>query len=266
MEQITRLVYDLSKKRHIADEKVIEKCFEFFSNEYMLDKYLKNVVISNFKNNSLAYYSPDTKTIYINFCKMIYSLGLECGQCKYTDIYEEKIMMINLYIVKIIAHEIEHVLQEIKINSRVSNIENDILYIANIHEKNLKTNGIYKNILYYVNPIERQAELKSLKSILQVVKEINNLNIIKLITNEYFTKVICDYNFEKRQNRYPYQMFFDKNLNDNNFNIEYILNIIEKIEGMEILSCNKDLRINMGLKLTAQEVHKIRRKLNDYWY
>ena len=24
--------------------------------------------MKNFKNNSLAYYSPDTKTIYINFC------------------------------------------------------------------------------------------------------------------------------------------------------------------------------------------------------
>ena len=67
MEQITRLVYDLSRSGNIADEKIIEKYFEFFSDEYMLDKYLKNVIISNFKNNSLAYYSPDTKTIYINF-------------------------------------------------------------------------------------------------------------------------------------------------------------------------------------------------------
>lgn len=258
MEQITKLVYDLSRSGHIADEKIIEKYFEFFSDEYMLDKYLKNVVISNFKNNSLAYYSPDTKTIYINFCKMIYSLGLESKQCKYTDIYEEKIMMINLYIVKIIAHEIEHVLQEIKINSEISNIENDILTVANIHEKNLKANGIYKGILYYVNPIERQAELKSLKSILQVANEINSLNIINLITNEYLTKIISDYSFEGQQNRYPYQVFFDKN-----FNTEYILNIIEKIEEMEIINRNEDLRIDMGLKLTSQEVHKIRRKLNN---
>ena len=50
MEQITRLVYDLSRSRHIADEKIIEKYFEFFSDEYKLGKYLKNVVISNFKN------------------------------------------------------------------------------------------------------------------------------------------------------------------------------------------------------------------------
>lgn len=264
MEQITRLVYDLSRSEHIADEKVIEKYFEFFSNEYMLGKYLENIVISNFENNSLAYYSPDTKTIYINFCKMIYALSLESKQCKYTDVYEEKIMMINLYIVKIIAHEIEHVLQEIKINSGIINVENDILNVANIHEKNLKANGIYKGILYYVNPIERQAELKSLKSILQVVKEINNLNIIRLMTNEYLIKIICDYSFKKKQNRYPYQIFFDKNLNDFNFNIEYISNIIKKIEEMEILGCNENLRIDMGLKLTSQEVHKIRRKLNNY--
>ena len=57
MEQITRLVYDLSRSEHIADDKVIEKYFEFFSDEYRLDKYLKNVVISNFKNNSLGAYS-----------------------------------------------------------------------------------------------------------------------------------------------------------------------------------------------------------------
>lgn len=256
MEQITRLVYDLSRSGHIADEKIIEKYFEFFSDEYMLDKYLKNVVISNFKNNSLAYYSPDTKTIYINFCKMIYSLGLESGQCKYIDIYEEKIMMINLYIVKIIVHEIEHVLQEIKINSKISNIENDILNVANIHEKNLKANGTYKGILYYVNPIERQAELKSLKSILQVAQESNILNIIDLITYEYLTKIISDYSFERQQKIYPYQVFFDKN-----FNTEYILNIIKKIEKMEMLNCNEDLRIDMGLKLTSQEAHKIRKKL-----
>lgn len=93
MDQITRLVYDLSRSGHIANEKIIEKYFEFFSNEYKLDKYLKNVVISNFKNNFLAYYSPDTKTIYINFCKMIYSLGLESKQCHYTNIYEERIMI-----------------------------------------------------------------------------------------------------------------------------------------------------------------------------
>ena len=46
MEQITRLVYDLSRSEHIADDKVIEKYFEFFSDEYRLDKYLKNVFVS----------------------------------------------------------------------------------------------------------------------------------------------------------------------------------------------------------------------------
>ena len=258
MEQITRLVYDLSRSEHIADDKVIEKYFEFFSDEYRLDKYLKNVVISNFKNNSLAYYSPDTKTIYINFCKMIYALGLESKQCKYTDTYEDKIMMINLYIVKIIAHEIEHVLQERKINSGIYNIENDILSVANIHEKHLKANGIYKDILYYTNPIERQAELKSLKSILQVANEIDRLNIVNLITNEYLTKTISDYSIEGQQIIYPYQVFFDKK-----FDMEYLLNIIRKIEEMEILDCNEDLRIDMGLKLTSQEIHKIRRKLKE---
>ena len=258
MEQITRLVYDLSSSGHIADEKVIEKYFQFFSDEYRLDKYLKNIVISNFKNNSLAYYSPDTKTIYINFCKMIYSLGLESKQCKYTDTYEDKIMMINLYIVKIIAHEIEHVIQEIKVNSEISNIENDILSVANTHEKYLKENGTYKGILYYTNPIERQAELKSLKSILQVANEINSLNIINLITNEYLTKTISDYNIEGQQIIYPYQVFFDKR-----FNMEYILNIISEIEEMEIFNCNEEFRIDMGLKLTSQEIHKIRRKLKE---
>lgn len=259
MEQITRLVYDLSSSGHIADEKVIEKYFEFFSDEYRLDKYLKNIVISNFKNNSLAYYSPDTKTIYINFCKMIYALGLESKQCKYTDTYKDKIMMINLYIVKIIAHEIEHVLQERKINSGIINIENDILSVASTHERNLKANGIYKGMLYHTNPIERQAELKSLKSILQVIEEINNLNISRLISNEYLTKIICDYNFETRPNIYPYQIFFGKNIND----MEYLSNITRKIEEMEILDCNEDLRIDMGLKLTSQEIHKIRRKLKE---
>lgn len=256
MDQITKLVYDLSRSRHIADEKIIEKYFELFSDNYKLDKYLKNVIISNFKNNSLAYYSPDTKTIYINFCKMIYSLGLESKQCKYTDIYEEKIMIINLYIVKIVAHEIEHVLQEIKITSKISNIENDILNVANIHEKYLKTNGMYKSILYYVNPIERQAELKSLKRVLQVAEKINNLNIIDLIKNEYLTKIMLDYSFEWQQNRYPYQVFFDKKIN-----IEYITNIIKKIEEMKILSSNEDLRINMGLKLTSQEAYEISKKI-----
>ena len=259
MEQITNIVYNLSKNGHIADEKVMQKYFEFYSDKYMLDKYLKNIVISNFKNNSLAYYSSDTKTIYINFCKMIYALGLESKQCKYTDTYEEKIMMINLYIVKIIAHEIEHVLQEIKINSGIINIENDILSVASTHERNLKANGIYKGILYHTNPIERQVELKALKSILQVAKEINNLNIIGLIKNEYLTKIICDYNFETSPNIYPYQIFFCKNLNG----MEYILDIIKKIKEMETLSCNEDLRMNMGLKLTSQEAHKIRRKLNS---
>ena len=115
--------------------------------------------------------------------------------------------------------------------------------------------------MYYVNPIERQAELKSLKSILHVANEINRLNIINLITYEYLTKILSDYSFEGRQNGYPYQVFFDKK-----FNTEYILNIIGKIEEMELLNCNEDLRINMGLKLTSQEAHKIRRKLNDYRY
>lgn len=45
--------------------------------------------------------------------------------------------------------------------------------------------------------------------------------------------------------------------------MEYLLNIIRKIEEMEILDCNEDLRIDMGLKLTSQEIHKIRRKLKE---
>lgn len=84
----------------------------------------------------------------------------------------------------------------------------DILSVANIHEKYLKANGIYKDILYYTNPIERQAELKSLKSILQVANEIDHLNIVNLITNEYLTKTISDYSIEGQQIIYPYQVFF----------------------------------------------------------
>ena len=68
---------------------------------------------------------------------------------------------------------------------------------------------------------------------------------------------MLDYNFERQQNRYPYQVFFDKKMN-----IEYIPNIIKKIEEMKILSCNEGLRIDMRLKLTFHEAHKIKRKLN----
>ena len=79
-----------------------------------------------------------------------------------------------------------------------------------------------------------------------------------MITNEYLTKTISDYSIEGQQIIYPYQVFFDKK-----FDMEYLLNIIRKIEEMEILNCNEDLRIDMGLKLTSQEIHKIRRKLKE---
>lgn len=251
MEELIRIIYNNYKKPHIVKEDFIYDVCEIFSKYYELEKYFKDVVIINAKTPSLAYYSPQLKTIYVNIYKLIKTTGYYIAQNENISIYEEKILAVNLYILKVLLHEIEHIVQERIIRDGQENIEKEILIASFNNEQNLKDNKEYSNKKYYTNPIERQAEIKSLNQINRIANETNNETVFRFFERELLITAMNDYKIGESINVYPYQYFF------NNYKKE----IIKDIEEIQMLKDNYDLRIQLGLAISHREYNVLKRKL-----
>jgi len=205
--------------------------------------YVEKVVISNFKSNSLAFYSVNNKTIYINYKKLIYSISIDCSKILNDQDYYQKILYFNFYVLKILLHEVEHVKQEEKIVINDSDFETKILMESAQRELFLKDMGLYSKEMYYLNPLERQAELKAYKTICEAKGICSNKILKHLINKAYNQLCIMDYHFINGECFSPFDKFGGEM-----FITEDLLKIIRF-----------DERLNLGLKITVEEYHLIRK-------
>ena len=230
MEYISKFIYDYSINNKVANESFIKDIFDMFlTSQNINEKY--NVQLANSDNCTffIRYY-PSKKSVMINFKSlliMIYNIVKKHEDLSSTD----KVLLFNLILSEIERHEIEHIIQDIKMNNEDSTFSN-ILIKSNEYENILKTNDKYDLLKYRTNPIERDAKLKSLFDIYLVTIFYENNKIIDFFKNDLLSKSNEYYD----DNLYPAYYFFDSKINE-----------IDNYENLP----NKD-KLFLGLKIKEE--------------
>lgn len=198
MENILKIIYDLSANNKLLNINNIDKILEILINEKDLGEYISNIEVQQIRSNNLASYSNYYKKIiiYSNIIdKMIIDIQYNVRSKKQLT----KNMYINLSVLQVILHEIEHANQEKIIN--YNTLESFILRISQIVENN--------NHIYEVNPIERFAEIKSYNDIFKIIAGYeNDLSLKSLIKNDELQRKIRGYHYYNGKLYSPIELYF----------------------------------------------------------
>jgi len=242
MRNLIKIIYDYSKKGKVVNKDFIYHALNTLINEKFLNDYVLRIKILNFNRAVLATYCETSKTIYVNYQKLIYCVSTYISSNVNVLNYQDRFLIVNIYILKILLHELEHVIQVKKIDIS-KNSESKLLLISNEWEQILKNEEMkkYNQQLYEVNPLERQATLISYKKIREACQEIENKNAIIFFKKEYLSYAFKNYISAK--NMFPAKIYFanfpDKNL------IKKTIELFEKEKF--------NLRFDLGLNISEEE-------------
>ena len=185
MENIFRIIYDLSINHKYIDVKDLSKILEILVDEKELNKYILNIDVQQIRSNNLASYSNYEKkiTVYSNIVdKMVKDIICFIK----TDNELVVSLYVNLRILQVLLHEVEHANQEKIIYD--NSLESFILRISQM--------VVEKKQVYDLMPSERFAEIKSFQDILILLNyNINNSQIESLIKNDYIQRKINGYHY-----------------------------------------------------------------------
>lgn len=198
MEGILKIIYDLSTRNSLLNINDIDKIIDYLINKNNLEKYIVNIDVQRIRSNNLASYSINDKKIiiYSNIIKKMVKdikFNLNCND------QVTKNMYINLSILQIILHEIEHANQEKIIN--YNTLESFILRISKLVKQN--------NQVYEFNPKERFAEIKSYNEILEILTYYEKDKLLKLlITNDELQRKMRGYHYCDNKLYSPIELYF----------------------------------------------------------
>ena len=171
MENILKIIYDKTINNKILNLNNIEKILELLVIEKCLNEYILNINIQQIRSNNLASYSSNTKKITL-YTEMIEQMVKNIGNNILNTNDFETTLYINLSILQVILHEVEHAnLQKIAYN--------DNTLEALIIRMSYLVNSGCDEKLYEYCPEERLAEIKSFEEINTLIRYINE-NLISL--------------------------------------------------------------------------------------
>lgn len=203
MEGILKIVFDKSKAHQIINIYDIYRIIEFIIIDKQLNDYISNIEIHRIGSNILASYSINKKEIFLFenvLKKMIVDINSEI---LVLDDFE-KILYINLRIIQVIFHEVEHAIQQKYINA--DNFDSNIIGDSQINSCDV----IYDDKLYECAPAERFAEIKSIleiSSLLLYIKSTVN-NLVELFDFEILKRNIRGYHYNGRMVSSPLKTYF----------------------------------------------------------
>lgn len=219
--EILKLLCDYSKNYKIVDSAFVDKLITIVATNRELNKFVKKVVIQNHLESSI-----ETKLQLATYeryaCKMsigiadlqAYAIVSETEIDAQLDSTFEKLLYVNFKITEVICHELEHALQfKTKHSDRQDSdaILTRICYaicspkiILSLLMKgsSLKqisdyltdnTNNYIKN--YDIDPLERMAEIKTLRFIREIIEPIKEKvpNLYQIKFNDVITEYIKGY-------------------------------------------------------------------------
>lgn len=189
MENILKIIYDKSKSNKIMTINDIDNILCMIIDNYKLQEYILNMSVQQIGSNKLASYSNSNKKliIYSNVIDIMIN-SIEENLIINSDF--EKSMYKNLSLLQIILHEIEHAIQEKNFYLQ-NNLETFILRISNSVRDNER--------LYYLNPEERFAEIKSYKEIIIMLDNIKTKfeNLFNLLQTDQLERQLRGYRYCK---------------------------------------------------------------------
>lgn len=250
MENLVDILYYYLKKQEVADEKFIKFCFKELVNKFDVYSYIQQLEIDNYKSNFLSRYLPHTKTLYINYQKLIYMLSSDIVNNNSINDYQKRLYTLNLLILKVLFHELEHANQEKKKHEVSDTLESNILFLSNKCDIYLKNSNIvlYRTKLYYLSPIERSAELTALENAMELCRLYNDFQIDNYFENYYYQT--CNYGYEKQARVIvsPFDTYTSKC---------DIIKEGQQLRNLIFENCTLDFKKLYGLKLTEEEYNKI---------
>ncbi len=232
MYNLEQYIFDHFKNK-LINSKDILNILILLINNYSLENYISKIILSS-NPYILARYYSSKKIIIINYDKLLENTINYLKEQGHNDI-----LLINLYIIKILWHEIIHALQKQIIENNTNEISKIFTLSENL-ENSLKQQDInfYLNHKYFYNPLERQANINSVKNIL-------NLTILSKENLNYFTLEYLFYCLNGYDFGYPILKFFNNTVYD------------KKIKSLIQKSFNYDLQIELGLKLEYEEYNEL---------
>lgn len=165
MENILRIIYDKTINNKILNFKDIEKILELLVIEKCLNEYILNINVQPIRSNNLASYSNYTKKITI-YTEMVKQMVKDIKNNILNTNNFETILYINLSILQILLHEVEHANQQ-KIAYNDNTLEALIIRMSYL------VNNVYDEKIYEYCPEERLAEIKSFEEINNLISYIN---------------------------------------------------------------------------------------------
>lgn len=284
--EILALIYDYSVKGKLVDLKFIDKLIKIVVLRRDLNNYIRNVQFINELTKSpqevtLGSYNPFTMTISIDYESI--KIAMECERFYYSLFTtSEQVWFRNLFITKVILHELEHAFQNKQVANELDNsIETKLVRACSVLEwlkkrinlidedkwaAFIKYNKLY-NQYYHVNPSERLAEINSLKTIVnslgQIKKRIPELYKAECVSllNEMLRGYLEDRN---KGSSCPTQVYLlgtrqDKIWYELDFYSEDYYQLLKNVSDQYSL----DRRLSLGLPIDYDEhIKLLKRKKN----
>ena len=259
MENILDIIYLYSMKEKLLDRIAISRILNLLFSEYNLSE-VKELHFLNGKNDRLAYYSDDKLFIYTDAIHNAVNQGYYKSEFKIEDnlSFYEDILRKNLFILQVVFHEFEHVLQDKLVKTK--SIEDQLINVEKSYISD--TESILQN--HSIGMIKRRPMFKHAKELYHRNYDISLLE--RLADINAFQRIIevTDIFKEDHKNIYELQnlLLLDtkmknyKNPNDKP-TIRFFKNINKFDEVSDIDYCMEDIskeeRLKLGLKIDADD-------------
>lgn len=204
MENIFKIIYDKTKNKSVLSQKDLEKILNLTIVDKRLNEFVNSVDFQSLRSNGLASYSIDTRriTIYLDTIEKLKS-NIEHKLLINDDF--ERFFYINLLILQIILHEVEHANQQKKLKS-IKDLETLIIKLS----YTVKYNNI--KALYEYSPEERFAEINSVNETALLLNYLSNksLNLMELFELEKLKRYLRGYHYRNSIIKSPTIEYFSK--------------------------------------------------------
>lgn len=193
-EELLNIVFYQTLKKEIINIHDIDKIIDIVVNRLGLNDLINTMFIDKDKNpNRISGYCSKNKELYINYKRILNYAVDTINHRKLYNNLEENIFEINLMILKVVLHELEHVHQIRIVENIDRDIENMLLQIScepfiKVNEK-LRYNEecYYKDFRKYlhtsrgytVDPAERYASIKPCYLICDFLNYLQGYDMVK---------------------------------------------------------------------------------------
>lgn len=259
-EEILNIICTYTINKKVPDDSFIDSIISIIIKEERLIEYVKNIDY-NYQNVALASYFYESRILKFNINKILkdYSSIYEINKRIYntSSDYFDKYLFICLSVLEVIFHEIEHIIQNKKVNTLPQdNFERQLIEISLIAAEVYPS--IYKKH-HDLFSIEREANITSCNKIRAYLKisEITTKYFMSIFNSKY-NRLINEY---YSKNNCPLLEFLTITGGKLSYNgIPITRNNTNKILMKTKRSLSLEERLIKGLPLNKEEYHLIKNK------